>query len=405
MKKTAIKLTALFFVLIFAFSNLSAVTAFAADELTGEQISEKTTEEGNTENGTDAPEEITAALVLSGSSTSVVRYKTLQIKATVSGVDVQPKIEWSSSDSSIAEVNANGLVKGKKIGKATIYAKATVAGQTITGEYDIYVTAEKNFLRDLLEDRQILSYQYSYEDDYYYTNDKEAWQYNFGFGKIYDVVSPYVLLEYDYIRVFFIYENKDWMLQMWKGQYGLIFYGGEIGIYNRPHADDGLPEWTFFNCPAEEDWLNMEMTLWHEELDGTWTREFTREYDKYWWCTGFKNGHLRVEEPADELRLTGRITFKDEEMTKIVAEGLLECGFKESETKDNMRTDRIYVEGNDVYFNWQNISEAESTMTIKFIGGAMTAWTFITMLPLLVPFITFYVGVFGFAAMLVSVIL
>jgi hypothetical protein len=70
-----------------------------------------------------------------------------------------------------------------------------------------------------------------------------------------------------------------------------------------------------------------------------------------------------------------------------------------------MRTDRIYTEGSDIYFNWQNISEAESTMAIKFIGGAMSAWTFITFLPLLVPLAVFYLSVFGFGAMFVSVIL
>ena len=57
--------------------------------------------------------------------------------------------------------------------------------------------------------------------------DKKAWQYNFGFGKIYDFVSPYLLLEYDYVRVFFEYEGKDWMIQMWKGNY-FISNGGEV---------------------------------------------------------------------------------------------------------------------------------------------------------------------------------
>lgn len=402
MKKFAIKLTAVFFVLIFSLSNAFSATVFAVDEITDGGITNGETTEG------EVPEEIpeqTPVLVLTAEKLVIAQYESTQMTAQVSGVETQPAITWTTSNASVAAVNKEGKVYGVGQGVATIYASVTVDGQTITGEYDITVTSSKNFLRDFLEGQQVLSYQYSYIDDYYYTNDKEAWQYNFGFGKIYDIASPFILLEYDYIRVFFTYEDKDWMLQMWKGQYGLIFYGGEVGIYNRPHADDGLPEWTFFNCPAEEDWLGMEMTLWHEQLDGSWVREFTREYDKYWWCTGFKNGHLRNVEPADELRLTGRITFKDEEMARIVYEGLLGCGFKTSDSKDNMRTDRIYTEGSDIYFNWQNISEAESTMAIKFIGGAMSAWTFITFLPLLVPLAVFYLSVFGFGAMLVSVIL
>ena len=409
MKKLAIKLTAIIFVLIFSFSSVLTASVFAVDEITGGDItSGEVTEGENNDTEGEIPEETpdeipeqTPVLVLSAEKLVIAKYEKTKFSAQVSGVDGQPVITWSTSDKSVAAVNKEGVVYGIGQGKAMIYATVTVNGQTLKGEYEITVTASKNFVRDFLEGQQVLSYQYSYVDDYYYTNDKEAWQYNFGFGKIYDIVSPYVFLEYDYIRVFFIYEGKDWMLQMWKGQYGFIFYGGEIGIYNRPHADDGLPEWTFFNCPAEEDWLDMEMTLWHEQLDGTWVREFTREYDKYWWCTGFKNGHLRDVEPADELRLTGRITFKDEEMAKIVSEGLLECGFKTAASKDQIAIDQIYLDGKDISFNWQEISEAESTMTIKFIGGAMTVFQILPLLPMILP----YVWMFGIGALLVSVIL
>ena len=385
MKKFAVKLTAVFFVLMFAFSSVFAATVYAVDE-------------NSSENGEAV---VNHALVLKSDHLSVTERKTIQMTASVTNVDTQPQIFWSSSDESVATVDENGVVKGVSVGEAVIIAKAYINGQTLTGEFSINVVSSSNFLRDFLVDQQVLSYQYSYIDDYYYTNDKEAWQYNFGFGKIYDLASPYLLLEYDYIRVFFTYENKDWMLQMWKGQYGLIFYGGEIGIYNRDHVDDGISEWTFFSCPAEEDWLNMEMTLWHEELNGDWTREFTREYTKYWWCTGFKNGHLRQEEPADELRLTGRITFKDAEMTKLVVDGLKECGFGVSETKEGIGLDQIYTEGNDVYFCWQNISEAESTMAIKVGIGVLSVLQMLPIMPLILPF----VQMFAFAALLVSVIL
>lgn len=383
MKKRAIKITAIFFVLIFAFSGIAPITAFAAKD----------------------DEKSTPVLILTADSVTIERYQSLQITATVSGVDEQPMIAWASSNESVATVDGNGLVYGKGKGEATITASVTVDGEILRGEYDITVTPVENLVRSFLVDHQVLSYQYSYEDDYYYTNDKEAWQYNFGFGRVYDIVSPYILLEYDYVRVFFTYEEKDWMLQMWKGQYGLIFYGGEVGIYNRPHSEDGVSEWAFYNCPAEEDWLGMEMTLWHEQSNGTWVREFSRDYDKYWWCTGFKNGHLRQQEPADELRLTGRITFKDEEMAKIVADGLVECGFAESDSVDSIATDGIFVDKSDIYFSWQNISAAESTMAIKVVSGTMTALSIITFLPLIAPYIAMFWMVFGLGAQLVSAIL
>lgn len=382
MRKTATKLTAVFFVLMFLLSSLSAAV-YAADENAG------------------SDESIGHALVLTCDHLSVTKGKKIHMTASVTNVETQPKIYWASSDTTVATVDSDGVVKGISAGRAVISATTQVNGEKLYGEFAINVVTKGNFIKDLLEGQQILSYQYSYVDDYYYTNDKEAWQYNFGFGKIYDIASPYLLLEYDYIRIFFTYEGKDWMLQMWKGQYGMVFYGGEIGIYNRPHVDDGMSEWTFFNCPAEEDWLNMEMTLWHEQLDGTWVREFTREYDKYWWCTGFKNGHLRQEEPADELRLEGRITFLDEEMTQLVADGLKECGFDVADSKESMGIDEIFVDGCDINFSWQDISEAESTMFIKVNMGALYALSLMPIWPLLMPYVSF----FALCVLLVSVIL
>ena len=340
-------------------------------------------------------------LVMQSALLSVARRRKIQMTATVTNVEVQPQIIWSSSDDSIATVDSDGVVKGINVGKAVIFARAEVDGEVLTGEFAINVTKNNSLLKNILEDYQVLSYQYSYVDDFYYTNDKQCWQYNFGFGKIYDIASPYILLEYDYIRVFFTYEDKDWMLQMWKGQYGMVFYGGEIGIYTRKHSEDGVGAWAMYACPAEENWLQMEMTLWHQEISGEWTREFTREYDYYWWCTGFKNGHLRQVEPADELRLTGRITLKDAEMTKIVSDGLIDCGFRLSENKDKLGLDKIAVEGNDIYFCWQNISEAESTMAIKVGAGFLYSLSILPFFPLIAP----YVGLFALAVMFVSVIL
>lgn len=340
-------------------------------------------------------------LVMQSDHLSVARRRKIQMTATVTNVEVQPQIIWSSSDDSIATVDSDGVVKGINVGKAVIFARAEVDGEVLTGEFAINVTKNNSLLKNILEDYQVLSYQYSYVDDFYYTNDKEAWQHNFGFGKIYDFVSPYLLLEYDYVRVFFTYEDKDWMLQMWKGQYGLVFYGGEIGIYNRPHSEDGIDAWTMFNCPEEEDWLKMEMTLWHEDMQGNWKREFTRAYDYYWWCTGFKNGHLRNVEPADELRLTGRITFKDAEMAALVADGFAECGLTLSQTKDGMGVDSFFVDGSDIHFSWQNVSEAESTVLIKVAAGVIGSLLVLPVAPILLPF----VGAFAVIVLLVSVVL
>ena len=132
----------------------------------------------------------------------------------------------------------------------------------------------------------------------------------------------------------------------------------------------------------------MEMTLYHQKLDGTFEREFTRPYDTYWWCTGFKDGHLRIEEPADELRVVSRLTLKSEEMTQLFAQGLLDCEFKQVNSKEEVTNDTFYVEGSDIYLQWQNINEAENTMPIKVGLGIIIAFRFIRGL-LLFPFLGF----------------
>lgn len=297
----------------------------------------------------------------------------LQLEAKVTGVEVQPKITWSSSNESVATVSDSGRVRGISVGRSFITAKATVAGKPLEAVYAVNVVTSDNVIKNFLMKNQVLSYQYSYQDDYYYTNDKDCWQDNFGFARVYDIVSPYIALEYDYTRVFFEYDNQDFMVQLWKGQYGYIFYGGEIGIYHKESDGKETGYFTFFKTADQKYWPKMEMTLYHQQLNGEWQREFTRDYDYYWWCTGFKPGHLRQVEPADELRIVARITFTDKEMATLFANGLKDCNFSQASSKDAVGLDSYYQQGRDVYLQWQNISEAESTMGIKFAAGSLFA--------------------------------
>ncbi len=384
MKKFLTKAVSFFFILFIVSSTVFAATTAIAEQVTGQKapavqmMENLATNKTSARLASDNAEAVEPSIAISSQHLSVTVGRKITLVAIVSGTDEVPQIKWTSSDESVAKIDQKGQVKGIKAGKAIITASGVIGGKTYSAQYALNVVTKTNIIKDLLEKQQILSYQYSYEDDYYYTNDKEAWQYNFGYGKLYDIAAPYVLLEYDYIRVFFEYEGKDWMIQLWKGQYGLIFYGSEIGVYNKPHSDEEDNLFTFYKCPPQEDWLKMGMTLYHQQINGEYVREFTRPYGDYWWCTGFKDGHLRVEEPADELRMDGTLTLKDEEMTKLFTDGLLECGFKQTDNKDNIQPDEFYVEGNTVQLQWQNINEAENTMPIKVGAGFIIASNIIT---------------------------
>ena len=112
-----------------------------------------------------------------------------------------------------------------------------------------------------------------------------------------------------------------------------------------------------YECPAEEDWLMMEMTLYHKDLGGKYVREFTRDYDKYWWCTGFVLGWLEHTRKCDELELVGRITFKDEAMAQAFCEAFEKKGFSRKTCYDFNSKDSFVKIGRDVAFVWLNIDE------------------------------------------------
>ena len=155
-------------------------------------------------------------LIVTGDSLNLRKKKTMILHAEVTGVDEQPVITWTSSDTDVATVDQNGLVKGLAVGRALITASAVVNGKTLEGYYNVNVTTAKGPLKELFANRNVFSYRYDYVDDVFYTNDKECWQKPFGFARIYDILAPYAAMEYDYTRVFFNYNDKDYMVQMWK---------------------------------------------------------------------------------------------------------------------------------------------------------------------------------------------
>ncbi len=309
----------------------------------------------------DVPEEpSTEVVVMEISSPS----ETLQIKEKLTlTVNIEETVTWSSSDNSVATVDSNGVVTGVSVGEVKIFAKSDDSEKS--DDITLFVTNKKRFWRDLLSKHQILSYMYEYKGDYYYTNDKDCWQKPFGFNFMYDRLASLFYLEYDFVRVFFTYEGLDWMIQLWKGQYGFVFYGNEVGVYTKKEGSESATKYSHYAAASEDNYLSMESSLYRLNTDGTYDHEFTREYGKYWWCTGFVPGHLRDTTPCDELRSVTRITMKDAEMTKLFTEGLVDCGFKRVSSEKNLKDDTFYVEGNDVFIQWQNISEAANHTIVQ----------------------------------------
>lgn len=201
----------------------------------------------------------------------------------------------------------------------------------------------------------LASYKFNPDGNFYYTDDKECWQKNFGFNEVYDTFAPVTMMYYDTVRTTFEYGGKEWMIQTWKGQYGVMFVGGEVGVYTRPTGSIG----SHYVCADKEDWLYMETAfMWDEYGTGEYRAVFNRDYDKYWWATGFvvgfPNGSLR--KTLTEFRLVTHITFKDAEMADAFCKAFEANGFTRVSKLNNNSPDTFVQVGPDVAFVWQNIN-------------------------------------------------
>lgn len=195
--------------------------------------------------------------------------------------------------------------------------------------------------------QKIMSYMVS-KDGYYYT-DGDPWQRNFGFNSLYDLMAPLAFMWYDTVRVKFNYDDLDWMIQLWKGQYGFAFIGAEIGVYTK---EPGREE-NHYDCAADENMLGMTMTLFHYDK-----KLFTRPHGRYWWMTGFVPGVLDSRtSPRSELTLVGSIDFKSEEMAILFADGLRNAGFEQTTFILKSKSESYRISGKTVEICWRYLDQ------------------------------------------------
>lgn len=159
----------------------------------------------------------------------------------------------------------------------------------------------------------------------------QAWQRQFGFCKLYDILSPLVFMNYDTVRIKFRYNDMDWMVQLWKGNYA-ITNGAEIGIYHKP--TDRLVD--FYDCASDDELPQMAMTLRKGDQI-----LFTRGLQPHWWMTGFQLGTLY--KPA-QLTLDGQLVFADP--------GMRDAFIKAFRQQVCPLTSSLHVEGDVVSFSW-----------------------------------------------------
>ncbi len=147
-----------------------------------------------------------------------------------------------------------------------------------------------------------IGFNFNYEELLVYTM-VDVWMRDFGFTMFYDLfcyTTP--IFFYNTRRIKFDYEGKEWMIQIWKGNY-LVSNGAEVGIYNREPGSFG----TYYDCVDDSGMMNMSMKLYHGD-----NLIFERPEQLHWWLTGFKVSDRLY--PANKLTLDFTIEMQSEEM-------------------------------------------------------------------------------------------
>jgi hypothetical protein len=122
----------------------------------------------------------------------------------------------------------------------------------------------------------------------------DAWQRKLGYTWAYDVGAAGVGMIIDCEPFYFQYAGKQWMIELWKGQYGLET-GAEIGVYRDEIGVNVDPGSRVYACVDAPDQLLIQFTLYRNGR-----KLFQRGPESHWWLTGFKWGVFT----ADTLDLT-----------------------------------------------------------------------------------------------------
>lgn len=146
----------------------------------------------------------------------------------------------------------------------------------------------------------------------------DAWQKKAGYTYLYDYMAPRFQMVFDALPVYFDYDGKTWLMEFWKGQYG-INTGAEIGIY---HSDRIIPEndyrETLFDSAADSEMLNCSFTLRNNGVD------YLKISRRHWWLTAFLPGCFTM---PSSLSMEITLSFPNREMLSAFADGLYKAGY------------------------------------------------------------------------------
>ena len=186
------------------------------------------------------------------------------------------------------------------------------------------------------------------ENDEVFYSATDPWQRAWGYNPFYDWAAQLIVLYYDTVRIKFNYGGYDWLVQLWKGQYGFVLIGAELGVY---YKEEGSSI-EHYVCEDNSKQLKAGYVCYDkgEVL-------FQRDYQDTWWLTGFVAGKLDRFNDRSEMALHVLITLKDKAMRDAFVGGLEKAGFTKGKATI-ADPDTYFTNGDkDVYLFWQFINE------------------------------------------------
>lgn len=254
----------------------------------------------------------------------------------------------SSSETVAADVNGDGSINSTdalyvlhfSVGKINTFpASGNVSSELVSIFGDFWYDPATGRVTNK-DGSGLLGFSYDASDNVFYAS-LNSWQRNFGYTYIYDYAAPFGVIWFDTSRVFFTYDNKEWMVQLWKGQYGWVLVGCEIGLYYRDFDDSSFlvddKGRKYFKCAEDEMLIKMSLALYR---DGNLV--FSRKQQYSWWLTGFVPGMLDnwgfTYDATQALTVDTKFTFQDEEMMDAFIEGLKKCNIVEHNATKKTRT-------------------------------------------------------------------
>ena len=181
----------------------------------------------------------------------------------------------------------------------------------------------------------LAGFAYDSDQDIIYSK-MDALQRNFGYAYAFDANALLLSADIDCEPIFFDYDNKLWMIELWKAQYGLET-GCEIGVYNRPTSapvyyglldqaigrrdiDPDPRHGQFFRCADDTELLEMRFTLLRNGESFV-----VRGPERHWWLTGFRWG---VFSKPEDLVMQLSIVFPTEDMRRAFVQALQTMGYQ-----------------------------------------------------------------------------